>query len=330
MARTGVKTVKNSNLYILFSANGNLLFDYAPATGYTDYVYLKDKLLAQRGTNTLSYHTDVLGSPVAATNAGGALAWRENFQPYGRKLLNQGNNSNKLWFTGKSHDEDSGLSYFGARYYDPLLGRFMGIDPQDFDETNVHSFNRYAYGNNNPYMYKDPDGEAVETLLDVVSLGLSIAAFKSDPTLLNGLGVAYDALATATPFLPAGFGIIKNAGRTLDALGGAAGTVKTAERVGDAARDAISAANAVRLEKQLASQAQMGEVGTVMAGTGARVPFRDAQRVAQQYGGNASDWVKKTSSSYLSRDGTRFETHWVENTRTGQRVEFKTKFSGGD
>jgi hypothetical protein len=67
-------------------------------------------------------------------------------------------------------------------------------------------------------MYKDPDGEAVETLLDVVSLGLSIAAFKSDPTLLNGLGVAYDALATATPFLPAGFGIIKNAGKALDAF----------------------------------------------------------------------------------------------------------------
>jgi hypothetical protein len=93
---------------------------------------------------------------------------------------------------------------------------------------------------------------------------------------------------------------------------------------------AQSAANAVRLEKQLASQAQMGEVGQVMAGAGSRTVFRDAQRIAQQFGGNAADWVKKTSSSHLSRDGTRFETHWVENIRTGQRVEFKTKFPGGD
>jgi hypothetical protein len=84
------------------------------------------------------------------------------------------------------------------------------------------------------------------------------------------------------------------------------------------------------LEKQLASQAQMGEVGQVMAGAGSRTVFRDAQRIAQQYGGNAADWVKKTSSSHLSRDGTRFEAHWVENIRTGQRVEFKTKFPGGD
>lgn len=55
----------------------------------------------------------------------------------------------------------------------------------------------------------------------------------------------------------------------------------------------------------------MGQVGETMAGVGGCVAFRDAQRVAQQYGGNAADWVKKTSSSY-------------------QRVEFKTKFPGGD
>jgi len=102
---------------------------------------------------------------------------------------------------------------------------------------------------------------------------------------------------------------------------------------GDAARTAggtADAADLVNLEKQLASQAQMGEVGEIMAGAGGRVAFRDAQRVAQAHGGDAADWVKKKSSSYLSRDGTRFETHWVENIRTGQRVEFKTKFPGED
>ena len=70
----------------------------------------------------------------------------------------------------------------------------------------------------------------------------------------------------------------------------------------------------------------MCEEGTIMAGSGARVPFRDAGRVAQQYGGNPSDWVKKTSSSYTPSVGNRFETHWIENTKTEQRVEFKTKF----
>jgi hypothetical protein len=62
-----------------------------------------------------------------------------------------------------------------------------------------------------------------------------------------------------------------------------------------------------------------------MAGPGGRTIFRDAGRVAQQYGGSPSDWVKKTSSTFIAKDGTKIETHWVENIKTGQRVEYKTK-----
>jgi hypothetical protein len=109
----------------------------------------------------------------------------------------------------------------------------MGVDPQDFDEANLHGFNRYAYGNNNPYKFKDPNGEVAETILDVVSLGLSIAAFKSDPTLLNGLALAYDAVAAATPFLPGGVGVLRQAGRAADAVGDAA---KVANKTEDASR----------------------------------------------------------------------------------------------
>jgi hypothetical protein len=87
-----------------------------------------------------------------------------------------------------------------------------------------------------------------------------------------------------------------------------------------------SVANGLRLKKSLASAQQVGEVGTAMAGTGARVPFRDAARIASEHGGSPSEWVKMSSSSYQAADGMRFETHWVENIRTGQRVEFKTKF----
>jgi hypothetical protein len=43
----------------------------------------------------------------------------------------------------------------------------MGIDPVGVDENNVHSHNRYAYGNNNPYKFVDPDGRAAQALLCV-------------------------------------------------------------------------------------------------------------------------------------------------------------------
>jgi RHS repeat-associated protein len=56
-------------------------------------------------------------------------------------------------------DNDTGLNYMQARYYDPLLARFYSNDPVGYTANNpVMSFNRYLYVNNNPYKYKDPDG----------------------------------------------------------------------------------------------------------------------------------------------------------------------------
>ncbi|MDB5801456.1 MAG: repeat-associated core protein [Rhodocyclales bacterium] len=109
---------------------------------------------------TITYlHNDAAGSPVAATDELGAVVWRESYRPYGDRVKNEAAaSSNRQFFHGKPLDTDSGLSYFGARYYDPVVGRFMGVDPVGFSEENFHSFNRYAYGNNNPLKYRDPDG----------------------------------------------------------------------------------------------------------------------------------------------------------------------------
>lgn len=77
--------------------------------------------------------------------------------------------------------------------------------------------------------------------------------------------------------------------------------------------------------KAATSQAQMAEQGTTIAGPGSTKVFRDAPLVAAEYGGKASDWVKKSSSSFTAPDGTKIEVHWVENLVTGQRIAFKTK-----
>ena len=124
---------------------------------------------------TTYYHMDVLGSVVAASNDSGALLWRKEYAPFGEQLDSTAEQE-KLAYTGKRHDDVTGLTYFGARYYDPHLGRFMGVDPVGFIESNPTSFNRYAYVNNNPYKYVDPDGEflnfAAKFVLDV---GINVA-----------------------------------------------------------------------------------------------------------------------------------------------------------
>jgi RHS repeat-associated protein len=55
--------------------------------------------------------------------------------------LNEPKSRNPLWYTGKPEEEALGLSYFGARWYAPGLGRFMGMDPVEAQAGNLYSFN---------------------------------------------------------------------------------------------------------------------------------------------------------------------------------------------
>jgi len=71
-----------------------------------------------------------------------------------------------LKFTGKERDQETGLDYFGARYYKANVGRFTTVDPVYKWNDNLldaQLWNRYAYARNNPFRYVDPDGR--ETVL---------------------------------------------------------------------------------------------------------------------------------------------------------------------
>ena len=83
--------------------------------------------------------------------------------------------------------------------------------------------------------------------------------------------------------------------------------------------------NGILLEKQLASEAQLSGGGEVSAGTGTNTRFRKAEVMAQEYGGKAEDWIKMKSSVHTTKDGTSFRLHWVENSKTNQKIVMKTK-----
>jgi len=258
------------------------------------------------------YHNDITGSPVSATDDTGSVLWSQSYDVWGSPLL--GASGDPRGFTGASRDNETGLSDFQARWYSPEIGRLLALDPVSFSEENFHSFNLYSYANNNPYRYIDPDGQSPFSMHSsdarIREIAVTDPAFHARANELQA--------AAAITIFTRGAGVVVSFHKITQA----------AKASKDATTGAESAVNGLKLNKSLASQSQMGEAGTTMAG--ARVPFRDAPRVAREHGGKAADWTKKTSSSHTARDGTTFETHWVENIRTGQRVEFKTKFPVGD
>lgn len=98
------------------------------------------------------YHTDHLGSTIAVTDEAGNKVWDGEYTPFGIQLSGEGELLKAAKFTGKDLDEDIGLYYFNARWYDQELGRFVSEDPVK------DGMNWYVYCGNNPLYRLDPSG----------------------------------------------------------------------------------------------------------------------------------------------------------------------------
>lgn len=130
------------------------------------FVLTAGAVQAATGVSTVYLHEDAMGSTVAVTDAAGDLVWQSTYDPYGEP---EDDGAQVLSYTGHVYDEDSGLIYMGARYYDPDIGRFLAPDPVGFRASEPLSFNPYVYANNNPYRYVDPNGESpLEILTEIL------------------------------------------------------------------------------------------------------------------------------------------------------------------
>ena len=96
-------------------------------------------------------------------------------------------------FTGKERDAETGLDYFGARYYGSKIGRFTTTDPAQTIAPNLidpQRWNKYAYARNNPLRYLDPDGRCAAPAGVGGGVGFCVEAFISSP----GIGPFGDVL----------------------------------------------------------------------------------------------------------------------------------------
>jgi RHS repeat-associated protein len=113
---------------------------------------------------TTYYHGDQIGSSRLMTSGGGWPVWQGTFLPYGEEY-NAQMGTNHYKFTGKERDSESGLDYFGARYYSNGLGRFITPDwaakPAAVPYAvlgDPQTLNLYTYVRNIPTTNVDPDG----------------------------------------------------------------------------------------------------------------------------------------------------------------------------
>lgn len=125
----------------------------------TTYYFANSERVAQKNPDgsMLYYHTDHLGSTGAVTNQTGAVVESVSYIPYGEMSSHTGA-ATKYFYTGKEQDTESGLYYYGARYYEPRIMRFVQPDTIIQDLYNPQNLNRYSYVINNPLRYTDPTG----------------------------------------------------------------------------------------------------------------------------------------------------------------------------
>jgi RHS repeat-associated protein len=129
---------------------------------------LNGERVARKSTNGVFYYFfDRLKTVSVVTDSQGNIKSESDFYPWGGELQFVNNDLNHYKFTGKERDIETGLDYFGARYYSNGLGRFISSDwsatPVPVPYADFHdpqSLNLYGFVGGNPASKADPDGHA--------------------------------------------------------------------------------------------------------------------------------------------------------------------------
>jgi RHS repeat-associated protein len=149
------------------------------------------------------YHGNHLGSASVITDQ--YRDWKERIEyfPFGSYREDVKNPSDPNFpdanytFTDQEDDDELGFYNYGARLYDPILGRFISPDRIVQTPENPQSLNRYSYCLNNPLIYTDPSGEIFEWLVGAVMSFLGVTATEAGIVLIMAAGVGFGAVSSA-------------------------------------------------------------------------------------------------------------------------------------
>jgi RHS repeat-associated protein len=162
--RAGKYTEAGSDLYV-YDLSGYLVAEAKNAATITaNYVWGPDRVLSKKETGGGEYYYlyNGHGDVVQIVDRNGNVVNNYKYDEWGNILESNETISNPFKYAGEIYDEETGLYYLRARYYDPALGRFLNEDSVEGQVNNPLSLNLYTYCYNNPLIYIDPTGNTAK------------------------------------------------------------------------------------------------------------------------------------------------------------------------
>ena len=144
---------ENEKLLRFVYQNGELLYEEGGDKETASYHLGAGIEAVRRGQRTYYYHPDEQLSTALITDETGTIKNQYRYDAFGAGLEASEELPNRIRYTGQQYDEVTEQYYLRARYYNPILGRFLQEDVCQGDGLNL-----YAYCRNNPVVYWDPSG----------------------------------------------------------------------------------------------------------------------------------------------------------------------------
>ncbi len=135
-----------------------------PDGSKTKFVHGPGLLYSQKGTEVRFHHFDYRGSTVALTDGSGVVTDTFRYGTYGELLSRIGGSQTPFQFVAQHgvQTDSNGLIHMRARFFSPLIKRFVNQDVLLGESRNGLSMNRFAYANGNPTELIDPFGLAAQ------------------------------------------------------------------------------------------------------------------------------------------------------------------------
>ena len=255
------------------------------------------------------HHLDHQGSIRHVSDESGNVVLTKTYKAYGEKLAQTGSHKESRSFTGQRQDE-TGLFYLHARYYNPKIGRFISPDPR-VPTVKILGLNRYVYAENDPINKEDRNGYGFwgSAWSGVKQFGSDYAHYwsRQSETVHTGLEVAGNAPVIgavadgANVVMYSGEALAGKKGAAAGAVGASVAFVPILGQAKNAAKYTNRARKAMKARKRISAAKQAARKTKSKVTSRAKKAAKPTKPEAYHVSAKGRDWIKPPDN--VAKDG---------------------------